>query len=164
MQTCDCRIFCIFQKVCFYYLFLLGFVTSTIWLPTVCHHPCIRTPVEWDGLVGFVQFGTIFPPHIWCLCGPHIFYMLHKTDVPSQLGHKIVSWYTDGCSDCFVPPVVWLRFSVSNLSVCVCMHMYMLGMPSDAFCSQLTVKFSSLPKRLAAKNVSEMTYFVSFGS
>ena len=29
--------------------------------------------VERGGVVGFEQFCTIFPPHIWCLCGPHIF-------------------------------------------------------------------------------------------
>ena len=62
--------------LCFYHLFLLGFVTSTIWLPTERHHPCVRTPVERDGVVGFKQFCTIFP-HISaayrCLCGPHIF-------------------------------------------------------------------------------------------
>jgi len=64
-----CRIFCIFQQsvhiaffphkhvfltaililLCFYYLFLLGFVTSTIWLPAEWHCPCVRTPVERDG-------------------------------------------------------------------------------------------------------------------
>jgi len=30
---------------CVFYLFLLGFVTSTIWLPTEWHHPCVWTPV-----------------------------------------------------------------------------------------------------------------------
>ena len=58
--------------VCFYYLFLLNFVTST-WLPTEWHYPCVQTFVEQDGVVGFKQFSTIFPPHIWCLCNPHIF-------------------------------------------------------------------------------------------
>jgi len=58
-----CRIFAYFSKVCilhffphklaflktvlillcFYYLFLVGFVTSTIWLPTQWHCPCVRT-------------------------------------------------------------------------------------------------------------------------
>ena len=42
------------------YLFLLGFVTSTIWLPTDWHHPCVRTPVERDGVAGFTQFCTTF--------------------------------------------------------------------------------------------------------
>jgi len=66
-------------------LFLLGFVTSTIWLPTEWHHPRVRTPVERDGVVGFKQFCTIFPSHIWCLCGPHFFWkMPHKTDTPNQ--------------------------------------------------------------------------------
>jgi len=35
-----------------------------------------RTPVERDGVVGSsnsVPYFRIFPPHIWCLCGPHIF-------------------------------------------------------------------------------------------
>ena len=103
MQICDCRIFrtlthfshisakyaaishmffshkLAFRRQfqyfsCFCYLFLLHFVTSTIWLPTECHHPCVRTPVKRDGVVGFKQFCTTFLPHIWCLCGPHIFY------------------------------------------------------------------------------------------
>ena len=34
---------------CLYYIFLLCFVTTTIWLPTEWHHPCVRTPVEQDG-------------------------------------------------------------------------------------------------------------------
>jgi len=44
----------------FYYLFLLGFVTSTILLPTEWHQPCVRITVEWDGVVGFKQFCTTF--------------------------------------------------------------------------------------------------------
>ena len=52
-------------------LFLLGFVTSTRFLPMEWHHPCVWTPVERDGVVGFKQLCTIFPPYIWCLCGPH---------------------------------------------------------------------------------------------
>jgi len=59
--------------VYFYYLFLLGFVTSTVWLPTEWHHLCVQTAVERDGVVGFKQFCTIFPPHIWRLCDPKIF-------------------------------------------------------------------------------------------
>ena len=55
--------------VCFYCMFILGFITSTIWLPTEWHHPCVWTLVDWDGVVGFTQFCTIFPPHIWRLCG-----------------------------------------------------------------------------------------------
>ena len=76
-----CRVFRIFQQseyishifrinwhfrrqfsycLCFCYLFLSGFFTSTIWLPTEWHHPCVRTPVERDGVVGFKQFYTIF--------------------------------------------------------------------------------------------------------
>ena len=43
-----------------HYLFLLCFVTSTIWLPTEWHHPCVQTTVERDGAVGFKQFCTIF--------------------------------------------------------------------------------------------------------
>ena len=46
---------------CFCYLLLLDFVTSSIWLPTEWHHPCVRTPVEREGVVGFKQFCTIFP-------------------------------------------------------------------------------------------------------
>jgi len=34
---------------------------------------CPRAPVERSGVVGFKQFCTIFPTHIWCLCGLHIF-------------------------------------------------------------------------------------------
>jgi len=107
MLICDCRIFrllphfsvkCayhIFFRIhwhfwrnfnvihCFYCLFLLGFVTSTIWLPTAWHHPCVQTPVERDGVVGFKQFCTTFPLHISCLCSLHIFLqMLHNTDMP----------------------------------------------------------------------------------
>ena len=63
-----------FNIICVYCLFLVSFVTSTIWLPTEWHHPCVWTPVEQDGLVGLKQFCTIFPPYIWCLCGPHIFF------------------------------------------------------------------------------------------
>ena len=45
-----------------------------IWLPTEWHHPCVWTiPAERDGVVGFKQSCTMFPTHIWCLCGPHIF-------------------------------------------------------------------------------------------
>ena len=54
---------------------MLSFVTSTIWLTTEWHHPCVRaarTAVEPDGVVGFKQFCTTFPPHIWRLCDPHI--------------------------------------------------------------------------------------------
>jgi len=58
--------------LCFYCLLLLGFITSTIWLPTEWHDPCVRTPVERDGVVGFKQVCTIFP-HIWYLYVVHIF-------------------------------------------------------------------------------------------
>ena len=47
-------------------------VTSTIWLTTEWYYPRVWTPVEWDGVVGFKQFCTTYPPHIWCLCSPHI--------------------------------------------------------------------------------------------
>ena len=53
------------QAHCLNDLFLPGFVASTIWLPTEWHHPCVWTPVERDGVVGFKQFCTIFPQHIW---------------------------------------------------------------------------------------------------
>ena len=45
---------------------LLGFVTLTVWLPTEWHDPCVWTPVERGGVVGFKQFCTIFPSHTWC--------------------------------------------------------------------------------------------------
>ena len=32
----------------------------------------VSTPVERDGVVGFIQFCTIFPPHVWSL-SLHIF-------------------------------------------------------------------------------------------
>ena len=43
-------------------IWLLGFVTSTIWLPTEWRHPCVRTPVEQDRVVGFrfAYFRRIF--------------------------------------------------------------------------------------------------------
>jgi len=50
----------IYYSLCFYYLFQLGFITSAICLPTEWHHPCVRTPVERDGVVVFEQFCTIF--------------------------------------------------------------------------------------------------------
>ena len=89
-----CRIFCMFQQsahityflthklafsvatltICFFYhLFLLSFVTSTIWLPREWHHVFVQTPVERDEIVVFEKFCTIFPPHIWHLCNLHIF-------------------------------------------------------------------------------------------
>ena len=37
--------------------------------PSMC-----STPVERDVVVGFKQFCTIFLPHIWCLCDPHIIF------------------------------------------------------------------------------------------
>ena len=49
-----------------------------LWLPTEWHHPCVWTPVERYGVVGFKQFCTIFPPHIWCLRGPQIFLKRRK--------------------------------------------------------------------------------------
>jgi len=53
------------------------------WLPTEWHLPCVRTPVERDGVASFKQFCTIFPPCIWRLCDPHIFNkMPHKTGMP----------------------------------------------------------------------------------
>ena len=38
-------------------------------------------PVEQDGVVGFKQFCTIFPPQIWHLCGLHIFLTCHMPSV-----------------------------------------------------------------------------------
>ena len=69
-----------FNTICFYYLFLLGFVTSTIWLPTERHHPCVWTPVEGDEVLK--QFCTIFPPHIWCFAVCILFKMPLKTYMP----------------------------------------------------------------------------------
>ena len=61
-------------------------------LVTEWHHPRVQTPVEWDGVVGFKQFCTIFPTHIWCLCGPHIIFKcrieltyLYLSNAASQL-------------------------------------------------------------------------------
>jgi len=45
----------------FCYLFLLGFVTSTIRLATDWHHPFVRISVERHGVDGFQQFCAIFP-------------------------------------------------------------------------------------------------------
>jgi len=39
--------------------------------PSMCS---VRTPVEQDEVVDFMQFCTIFPPHIWCLCGPALMF------------------------------------------------------------------------------------------
>jgi len=65
-----------------------------MWLATEWHHPCVRTPVERDGIVGFKQFRTIILPHIWCLCGPHIFLMPHKTDMPiCTIFYQCCCWY-----------------------------------------------------------------------
>jgi len=44
---------------------LLGFVTS-INDHLVANRMC-SAPVERDGVVGFMQLCTVFPPHIWCL-------------------------------------------------------------------------------------------------
>jgi len=41
--------------------------------PSMCPD---HVATKWD-VVGFKQFRTIFPPHIWCLCGPHIFKKCH---------------------------------------------------------------------------------------
>ena len=51
-------------SLCFCYPFLLGFVTSTIWLPTEWHHPCVRTPVERDG-VAMVSSNSVPYFHIF---------------------------------------------------------------------------------------------------
>ena len=92
MRICDCRIFqqsahitffrhklaflaSVLIYLCFYYPFLLGFVTSTIRLPTEWHHPCVWSPVEQD-VFDFKQFCTVFQ-HIWCLCSLHIFTKCH---------------------------------------------------------------------------------------
>ena len=83
-----CHIFCIFQSrahIAYFFPHKMAFSTAisisfvfllpiSIWLPTEWHHPCVWTiPVERDGVVGFKQSCTMFPTHIWCLCGPHIF-------------------------------------------------------------------------------------------
>ena len=49
----------IFLVFFYYQAISIGFVTSTIWLPIEWHRPCVRTPVERDGVVGFKQFCAI---------------------------------------------------------------------------------------------------------
>ena len=49
----------IFLVFFYYQAISIGFVTSTIWLPIEWHRPCVRTPVEQDGVVGFKQFCAI---------------------------------------------------------------------------------------------------------
>jgi len=99
MRICDCSIFRIlphfriFQQsvhiTCFFshelsfstamlifFVFLLPISITFCYLnhlfanrmaPSTCPDPC---GMRW---VGFKQFCTIFPPHIWCSCGSHIF-------------------------------------------------------------------------------------------
>jgi len=59
----------------FYYLGLLGFVTSTTWLPTEWQQSIHVSGPMWN------EMGTIFPRHIWCLYGFQK--MPHKTDMPN---------------------------------------------------------------------------------
>jgi len=62
--------------------------------PSMCS---VRTPVERDEVVGFMQFCTIFPPHIW------VYVVLHnvlkcrtKTDMPSERENKRTNGRIDG--------------------------------------------------------------------
>ena len=70
--------------LCFYYLFV------SLPRPTEWRHPCVRTHVERDGVVGFKQFCTI-SPHIYaaysvCMRSAYLFKMPHKTDIPRRHG------------------------------------------------------------------------------
>ena len=58
-------------------LLCLGFVTSTIWLPTEWHHPWVRTPVERDYYTVIHNYGNPYEkwniffarPHLWLQLG-----------------------------------------------------------------------------------------------
>ena len=77
-----------FQYLYFCYLFLLVFVTSNMWLPTECYHPCVLTPVEQDGVLGLKQFCTIFPhkssAYLLFMQSAYLLKILHKTDMPKK--------------------------------------------------------------------------------
>ena len=88
--------------MCFHYLFLLGLVTSTIWLPTEWHHPCVRTPVEQDGLVGFKQ-SCISTAHLVFSAVRIFFKMPHKTDMSTQ--RVILNYNNDHC----VTAIPWVN-------------------------------------------------------
>jgi len=55
-------------------LFLLGFVTSTIWLPTEWHHPRVRTPVERDAAVQVSSNSVPYFRRIFGVYAVHIFF------------------------------------------------------------------------------------------
>ena len=55
---------------------VLGFITSTIQLPTEWHHACVWTPVERDGVAGFAQFCTYFR-RIFGVHAVRIFFKCH---------------------------------------------------------------------------------------
>ena len=75
-----------FRQQFYYYfqhLFLWGFVSLTIWLPTKWHHPCIRAPVERDSWF----------PAIQC----HIsMAMPHRTDMGTKF-HIELTWVQSMC-------------------------------------------------------------------
>jgi len=69
-----------------HYLFLLRFVTSTRFLPTEWHHQCICSPMDWDRVVVFKQFSTIFPhisvTYLVAMRSAYFLKMLHKNGMP----------------------------------------------------------------------------------
>jgi len=92
MRICNCHIFRIMPHFshnisakCVHRIFFphkLAFSTAILILIVFL----LPISVEWAGVVGFKQFCIIFLPHIWCLCGPHIFLkMPHKTVMPNYL-------------------------------------------------------------------------------
>jgi len=75
-------------------------------------------PVEQDGVVGFKQFCTIFPPQIWHLCGLHIFLKCHI-----KLTRLINRTVRTGSEDDYCRDLVerrchlhWLILGTSNVS------------------------------------------------
>ena len=60
--------------LCYHYLFLLDFVTSTFWLPE-WHYPCVWTPVERDGAV---QVSSNCLPHFRCISGVYVVHIFFK--------------------------------------------------------------------------------------
>jgi len=75
-------------------ILLLGFVTSTIWLPTEWHHPCVWTPVHgtrWGSWFQAILYHL--PAYFRCVFGIYairifLVKMSHKTDTPNCL-----SWH-----------------------------------------------------------------------
>jgi len=73
---------------------LVAFVTSTIWLPTDWHHPCVWTPVERDGGSWFQAILYHVSAYFHCIFGIYeirifLIKMLHETDMPNwSIKHK----------------------------------------------------------------------------